>query len=344
MLAVVLRHLAETAEKGHMQVPYFTSAIFGRWGVDLFFVISGFVMMFITARHSGTWADTVQFWARRVVRIAPLYWLITSLVVGIALVKPGMTDYKPMLDNIVASYLFIPWADARGIFPPLRVGWSLNFEMYFYLVFGLLILLPRRAVMPALLVWAAISVAAGLLLVPTGPIPWMLTHSMLAEFAGGAVVGWLWLRRSVLPVSAALAGFIGGALVLVLDDVLDNTEIDAIRYGAPSVFMVAGAVALETRGLMSFRSPTFLAIGDASYSIYLTHVLVLGLFSKAAVPLMTRMGLSPITMVVFDVVVTLLAGYAVYKVLEMPMHDWMLARLFGKRPKPVPAGATPQQG
>ncbi|OTA19619.1 acyltransferase [Xenorhabdus beddingii] len=103
----------------------------GHWGVDVFFIISGFVMMAST-KNSGE-----NFFIKRIIRVAPIYWLFTLGVFMIALIAPKLlNNTTPDFINLFKSILFIPF-DKNGIghFPILFVGWTLNYEMFFYFLF-----------------------------------------------------------------------------------------------------------------------------------------------------------------------------------------------------------------
>lgn len=274
--AVVLRHAVAGAEKAGWLAP--TGLDLGLWGVDLFFVISGFIMAITTAGQTPGIRAALVFWQRRIVRVVPIYWLLTTLVVVVSLLAPATTGYRPSPDHVLASYLFIPMEDGRGVVsPPLRVGWSLNFEMYFYLVFGCLLLFPRRWLAPMLIGWTAFSVLLGLWLEPQAALPSMLTSTYLWEFTCGVGIGLLHLRGMVLGRPAAtvvtLAGFSGA----IAGDVLGIGH-DLLPRLLPAVAMLYGLLSIETgpgAGWFNFRRHAALALGDWSYALYLTHILTL---------------------------------------------------------------------
>jgi exopolysaccharide production protein ExoZ len=112
-------------------------------GVDIFFVISGFIMILTT---SGEARSPLSFWRDRLVRIVPLYWLATFSLVGLSLIGLAPTGLHGWdLQDLLASLLFIPEVRADGAgMPILFVGWTLNYEMFFYLLFGLALLLRNQ--------------------------------------------------------------------------------------------------------------------------------------------------------------------------------------------------------
>jgi len=118
----------------------------GAAGVDLFFVISGFIMVYTTAESFGTPTASGVFLLRRIIRIVPLYWIATFLFlayivrIGHSWAMEGIGD-----KNVLCSFVFIACPRPNGGYAPaLEVGWSLNYEMFFYLCFAVALLLPRR--------------------------------------------------------------------------------------------------------------------------------------------------------------------------------------------------------
>jgi len=107
-------------------------------GVDLFFVISGFVMVYSSADLFGQRSGRTVFMTRRVVRIVPLYWAATTLFLLIALIAPSAISHDDLTSaRIVMSYGFIPaWSSSGFIQPIYSLGWTLNYEMFFYVIFA----------------------------------------------------------------------------------------------------------------------------------------------------------------------------------------------------------------
>jgi len=114
----------------------------GKAGVDLFFVLSGFIMVYTTAADESP----ARFITKRAARIVPLYWAATALAVLVAFVRPWLLPQADLsFAAIVKSFAFIPAPDLSGTLQPvLFVGWTLNFEMMFYALFALTLFLPAR--------------------------------------------------------------------------------------------------------------------------------------------------------------------------------------------------------
>src|SRR5262245_17640204 len=170
-LAVVVMHIGTELRYWGKATISWTDV--GNAGVDLFFVISGFIMVFIAWNRFGHRDAPVDFFARRLIRIVPLYWLVTT---GYVLAGSFPTR------RIVTSYLFVPdFSTNAAPLPVVLQGWTLNFEMFFYLVLAVALLLPRRA---ALTCVSALLAALVLVNVP------YYGQSVILEFVLGLWIGW----------------------------------------------------------------------------------------------------------------------------------------------------------
>ena len=276
---VLLSHLIIVERKyGHAGPVLPEAAGFGAFGVDLFFVISGFVMAMIA--RDASWRSFLTARARR---IFPPYWFYTTLVLLVSLYAPAAVNssfaHPP---SIWRSYLLIP--DRVG--PLLGVGWTLIHEMYFYLCFAFMIFLSgvtRLALPFLLLMWTAAILgldAAFHLYGISDPIAAVVAHPLTLEFIFGAVAGILIQRKTAaFAVPALMAGLAALMIVLSFHDtapalIAGRNWMRAILIGTPCALIVYGAAATEIRGVKA--APGWLAaLGNASYSTYLSHVLVL---------------------------------------------------------------------
>ncbi|HRD46875.1 MAG TPA: acyltransferase [Caulobacter sp.] len=245
----------------------------GAAGVDVFFVISGFVMWTVTA---GGKVAPLNFVRRRVVRVAPLYWLTTLVLVAGALVFPSrFPEVDPDVGHVALSLAFIQHLNPDGLpFPVLTPGWSLNYEAVFYLVFAACLILPERSRLLALTMALATLSLAGFVW-PAGYV--MLLNPLFLQFLAGAWLGRL-AQEKLLPDRTfgwVMLG-IGQALFIVLW--LSRIDPDLWRpmiWGAPALLVVAGVVTVEADGGWP-RWRWLGALGDASYALYLTHTLAIG--------------------------------------------------------------------
>jgi exopolysaccharide production protein ExoZ len=279
-------------------------------GVDLFFVISGFIIFYATHRADLTPA---AFLRRRVERIVPLYFFMIFAVVALALAFPVTFDtpdwYTPR--HILKSLAFISFTD--GAMPVVYVGWSLEYEMYFYLCVAVLMALTRD-------VWRNIVVMFSALTI-VGQIPGVtgalgnhtfFVDALILEFVFGVMVGqWFVHRRIDLTALAAIAGAI--AMLLAFDP-----ANRALVFGLPSALLVAGGAYVSR--LRPKPSPPEYALerlGDASYSIYLAQVNTVSLacgYVVAIVPEISRAGL-----ITAATLAVLLAGLLLNILVERPL-------------------------
>ena len=263
-LAVVAYH-AQQWREGGFEV--------GRAGVDVFFVISGLIMWRVAAGHAAT---PGAFLWRRVTRVAPLYWLATLGVAATAVVWPMfLPEVRLGWVHLLLSLAFIPHLDPAGLpFPTLAPGWTLDYEAVFYLVFALALAAPRA--------WRARVAIGGLAALSAlgfqvPPLYFLGANPMLLQFAAGIVLGWI-DERGGLPGPRAGAAMLAAALAIwvALPAFGWFSELwRPLQWGVPALLTVGGALALERSGAV--RAPAglkraALALGDASYAIYILHL------------------------------------------------------------------------
>jgi exopolysaccharide production protein ExoZ len=267
-----------------------------RGGVDIFFVISGFIMWVTTAGRS---IGPARFYRKRIARIVPIYWIATSIVVLLS---------ASLGWHALASYLFLPFVHPSGnVWPVLIVGWTLNYEMFFYAVFGAALLLPERlriaavaGVLGALVILGAIFDAA--------PEAEFYMNGIVLEFVAGMVIGRLWNEDARLRIG--WAGIVSGFALFALLDPLDLPRF--VGLGIPAVLIVLGALSLEpVREL-----PVLRALGDSSYSLYLFHGFALIVTAK----IWTALGLHWLAFIPVALIGAGLAGYAMFRVVEQPVE------------------------
>ncbi|MBR0737667.1 acyltransferase [Bradyrhizobium liaoningense] len=250
---------------------------FGGIGVDIFFVISGFIMWVTTEARQMT---PVDFWLRRVRRIVPLYWLFTSVIVVIGMIAPGLLGAtKVTTTSAIQSYLFIPHYYSNSTYadliaPLLGPGWTLNYEMFFYLVFGIC-LLPSlfRNRLQIIAVVLTTLVIMGACVNSSAPIWIVYTNQLLMEFLFGLYLG---RSRATLEQLPFYTGFllVCGSLCLAAVLFIRFDFPRLLTFGLPAVGFVAGMICLE-RAWQNKPSSVLLFFGDASYSLYLCHLFVI---------------------------------------------------------------------
>lgn len=259
-LNVVLFHCVTTGAT--YGLPAASLGALDRWGasgVDLFFVISGFVMVY-TQHHNPK--SALQFFTNRLLRIVPLYWFMTLAIFALAAAVPAAFRNGGFgLDHVVRSLLFAAGLD--GGKPIVVVGWTLELEMLFYVVFAISILIGNRVLA------AGFCVASLLLFAAIG-------SDLPLEFLFGMGCAAIFIRYRDLPIG--LPAFLIGAGLLVGTMLLDDPKSHrVIVWGIPSALILLGAVYLPQT-----RSRVALYLGAASYSIYLSHIFVIPACYKVA--------------------------------------------------------------
>ncbi|CAM3032823.1 MULTISPECIES: acyltransferase family protein [Sphingomonas] len=340
-LMVVIGH-GQSAAAGIVTAAggYFARSTLLPWGagVDLFFILSGFIMVHASARLFGQRNARAEFLRRRLVRIVPLYWLVTTLFLALlaaATMKGG--DPFPDAGAILASYAFFP-ADTYGderLFPVFDLGWTLNYEMFFYALFALVVVLPRRA---------ALATVGGLLLALVGigtivPGPsalWFWTRPIILDFGLGLAVGALTGRGVTLPpIGRILLAAVGAAMLFadpfhIFDGAAGVTVANdwprVLCAGFPIAMLLAAAVLGPEPGMPRAMLPAAL-VGDASYSLYLVHPFALILTEKLAQKLVFVRMAQGWQLVGFMVVVALVLAFAVHRWIERPMTAHLARRV-----------------
>lgn len=248
----------------------------GEAGVDIFFTISGYIMAVLACRPD---AAIKPFVLQRLARIAPFYWLCTAAGIALALAMPLAFPRMPVTPaSIACSALFLPCPPSPGFdMPILLQGWTLNYEMGFYLIVALSLLVPLRVRGPVLLVALVANALAALVLGVFHPLMSPLT----LEFASGVMIA---LAQGRVAVWRGQAGgrwaarvlVATGVVLLAAEWVLGLTDVFArvALHMWVGWVMVAGAVLGEPGGPPGPLWRSAAVLGDASYALYLTHLLV----------------------------------------------------------------------
>jgi exopolysaccharide production protein ExoZ len=252
----------------------------GAAGVDIFFVVSGFIMVHVTSRLENSWRSALRFLMERMGRIYPMYWIWLGIAVIVYLLRPHWIYKTPgQMPHYWASFFLFPAANA----PVLRVGWTLIHEVYFYIVFSIFLLaIPKKALVFALLIWAIAIVSLRHAFPEIMHPAWVLaTHPLTLEFIGGAFLG-IWFSSGMRPSGFPVRNLIAACLALPLFKMaslllpwgMDSDWMRVIFAGFPAVMIVAAAAALEKQP--GYRAPSWMvALGDMSYSLYLSHTMVI---------------------------------------------------------------------
>jgi exopolysaccharide production protein ExoZ len=278
VILVVLAHVGLYEQRffdGFAYLDVFT--IVGGAGVDLFFVISGFVMMSISRGRFQTKNASQAFLLRRVARIYPLYWCFTLLYLPILLFHPEMMNRPGGAVGISILRSFFLFPDNQA--PLVGQGWTLVHEMYFYLVFAVALFFPERAKLRFLALWSVLIVLCRLVLARSGtlgefPVLNLVTDPLTFEFIAGCMAFLLiekgWRANSRVLIGLAILGLFVPALLQLPLDKADHFD-RLLLYVVPATLLVIGSVNLEKSEGILF--PKFIRFaGDISYSVYLSHM------------------------------------------------------------------------
>jgi peptidoglycan/LPS O-acetylase OafA/YrhL len=340
-LLVVLHHISLRFEQRVAGINFLSIFDhFGFAGVDLFFVISGLIMVVTCHHHFGSGAAMLTFLWRRATRIYPLYWIFTIVQLAAILLIPSATGRAISAQSIVASFLLLP----QTVYPILAPGWTLVYELFFYLVFSLLFFIPRRFSVHFLLAWGIVTIALYWMQTTEGlssttdllQLP-IYASPLTLEFLCGCFVGFLYkLQVTRFTLASLVIGTIwfAGGWVLVESWTNASAEFGLTRvmvFGIASTLILYGLVASETSSVDNkiscwVANRGLIAIGDASYSLYLSHLLMINLF----VIIWSRFSFQGwITQSLFETVVFLICiafSIATYRAIERPMLDWLRRR------------------
>ncbi|MBB5445333.1 MULTISPECIES: acyltransferase [unclassified Paraburkholderia] len=310
---------------------------FGQVGVDVFFVISGFIMSYIAP------SDGRAFLAKRIARIVPLYWLLTFGVYAIAVLEPQwLNTTTEGASYLVKSLLFIPYIKENGNWGPLlRNGWTLIYEMFFYLVVAVSILCVR-AKYATLLSSVILILACGFASAHgTGNlIADYLMQPLVLEFCLGVACYWIFRSNHfgrIKPAIWVTVAILSVITIAGLNAVFGDPEgfQRVARYGMPAFAIIVSLLGLERSGVI-FRNPVLAQMGAASYSIYLLHPYAIGAMEKV---LHVHAGISTATgafAALIAIVAVCVSGWLCFRYVEAPMQG-MLKRFRVRAPRVRPS-------
>lgn len=350
-LLVVWAHSIDAAKFGAIprQAGFFHLENFGAVGLDIFFILSGFIMVQVVQRIRETTGPAAarHFLSRRITRIFPLYWILTGILIleqqwGRHKVPWHAVNWVPTLFLLPS----IPSAQDSANVPLLWLGWSLMFEMYFYLVLAAFLLFkPRNAIRNTVMFLCAM-VIAGLFIGIRRQLLVLWMNPVGLEFVFGCIVGLAYTRgisRAVKSVAPALALAGAGLMIASIFTGYGNaSESSAIMtghdcwlrvgmWGIPAALFVAGIV-FGNPTMRSLPARLLVFLGDASYSIYLCTIP-----ARSVVEHFSQFfsALGPDMDVLFGLIFCTAVGVICYLLLERPMmrffHNWY---------KPIPFGAV----
>lgn len=321
-IPVAAFHTYERVRKQSIDPGVFDFFRYGYLGVDLFFVISGFIIVYIHAKDINRPERVNLYLFKRLTRIYPIYWVLFAIALVLYFSFPGMGDGPPLdLANIVRCALLLPNPEGQLI----GLAWTLVYEISFYLAFALLIL-NRKIGLAFMAAWALLALTSRL----GGRVDLGYFNAFLSlryiEFAFGAAVFYLSRRFKPswgLPVAAlgVLVLFFGGVVSPFIATVLENRVGRIVGCGLLASLVVFGCVTARSSLVRTRLGQVMTALGDASYSIYLFQWLIGAIIDKAYVKLGLNSPVTDMLLAPFMFMAMIAGGYAVHVVLEKPLMN-----------------------
>lgn len=297
-ILVMLSHLHGVENRYAEDAPILSSAwLAGVSGVDLFFVISGFIMVWVAGDVRAGWRSAAEFMFARVARIYPVWWLFLGLMCAYMIASYGVPWDSEILtqqkvsgaEHLLKSALLIP----HDAYPILQLGWTLMHEMYFYVIFALILLLPQKQRVPAYFIWALVivaSISAQLTGFYANSIFSLALFPMTLEFLMGVAVGVaLKNKQTSFRVPALIVGLVWLiAATFIVDFTNTSSALPTLRtlaFGPAFALIIYAVVAMEQQSEIDRYIPNSLVrIGDWSYSLYLCHLLVISAAARIFFP------------------------------------------------------------
>lgn len=301
---VVLFHIIGTASS-YSQGTYFINFLegWGANGVDIFFVISGFVMLHT---QMGNRRSALDFIKSRLIRIVPTYWIITLFAISLFLIFPSAIRGMIVTPNWAFSSLFFTSSIFAEKSPIVHVGWTLEWEMLFYVIFAVALLIRS---------WSMVIISVGAVLLFVSFISGKL---IVLEFLLGLFVAYIFHNRRYSDrFGFAVFAFGLSLLFLSLFPYVREQELDRfLIWGIPSFFIVLGAIySMQVKGFLL----TYL--GDASYSIYLIQIITIPAFYKLSSKLLV--GFNGDVLAIFCLIASVLSGCIFYSFIEKPITIYL---------------------
>lgn len=334
-MAVVAYHLSIT-----LSLPrYLGQELFvdftrrGNLGVDFFFVLSGFIIAFAHGRDVGRADRLRNYLVRRFARLFPFYWMCVGIFCSLVALGFGTAVELPHTASQWISTAFLIRLDNFAF--PIAPAWTLVHELAFYLAFALFIVGGRVGVAAFALWMLACLMVFEYPNEPNGS-PWATYFSPLnLNFLVGMLAFCAWTHgRPVIVKCAFAAGLALLGTVYVLERGGMPYNLLQIAYAVAFGLIIAGAAALESAGQWPSNARLLNLIGDASYSIYLTHLAFLGLLAKSMIWLSGHVPLQPELIYTVVFVSTVACGGLLHLLVERPLIEACRKRLADK-PKPV---------
>ena len=289
----------------------------GYFGVDLFFCISGFIMMFVTEKSCD------GFLFKRFLRICPLYYLLTIAAFATAFIAPHLLrDASTEFDALARSFFFIGGNDIM-----VGVGWTLCYEMFFYGLFFIAFKINHKNRHIISTAFLAILVLAGIIFEPENAYLNFYTRPILLEFALGMFAYKILYHSKIYNSNNAYMQYVCLLLAIIVYTSLFFITFDADRLfsaGIPTfVAFLLFFKALENKKM----TKPLIILGNISYSLYLTHTFVITISQKLLWDIEPEITFSSVAVSLFAVSMTIVTAYISWYLIENKLTEWIRVKL-----------------
>lgn len=286
-------------------------------GVDIFFVISGFIIHRASAKLAPGKRSTGDFLFKRALRIVPLYWTFTALMLAAIWIAPDhIKAGAPDITQVLKSLFFIPYSlDRAEIRPILAQGWTINYEMFFYSLAAAALMVPNPVRTKTLVALVLIAFGTGAAFKGNGVFFDFLGQSVMLEFLLGILLSvysrTLLAMRATIRITLALSGFV------TLYAIGSSQDLPRVICEGIAATMIVAAFMSHGFGEGKF-SRGLVYLGNASFVLYLSHP-----FTINAVDLALRKlpALPAPAWIAIAITAALGAAVAIYATLEVPMNN-----------------------
>jgi exopolysaccharide production protein ExoZ len=296
-------------------------------GVDFFFVLSGFIIYYTCNTYIGRREKTKEYLIKRLIRIYPIYWLIT---IGVLLMYKIMNHERNFnLDQIIKSILLFPQSDI----PIVSVSWTLVYEIFFYLMFGLIIYTNKKLGKIICMIWILGILLNSFKIIDMNGYFYLnfLFSNNNIEFIIGCFVAYYILNYSLkysgILILLGLLAFIYSWINVIEGDIIRGSTESMLMFGTSCGLLVLASASIDLNSKPTIPK-ILLILGDASFSIYLTHIYIFGFLNQIFLKFNV---INPLLAFGIMVIITVILGIFFYYFIEKPMLSFIKERLVDNR-------------
>ena len=308
--------MTKIAARSHSVATFSRFVEFGV-GVDIFFVISGFLIYHVCRRSFNVRGYSLNFLKRRFLRVVPLYWLATLAMFFAVLIVPSLLNHNVLNPTLTAmSFLLVAWPDSNGdLFPLLNSGWTLNLEFYFYVVFAVALRFRERAAVGLLIAWFAGTVIVAQIWPDAAWWVDFYGQPIVLEFVAGVLLSILYSKGFRLGfVTSATIAVAAILLHIALRQIGQFPRI--IGNGLPAGLLFFALVFNRGLSLRPQFARGIRLMGDASYALYLTSPFVINLTFE----ILSRIGIRQAeALIIASCISATIVAVGVFRFVELPI-------------------------